>query len=222
MVKRIRYINIPCSIHRYAPWVIELSVAAAIGAPLSQEAPIGADFLDEVVTRIPHIDIPCSILRYAARDKELPVAAAIGAPLSTKKASLKVEKQIFCRPACSGRCRKMGFPGKSVRRKRHRQGFSWRGPGRVFLKPISLGITDSCVAVAEAHRYPAQAFMALLAHNTARDGGNKMGGNGHVLSDGKCPRIACILAVIIPMIEDISRIACGGKPHRVAGCEELR
>ena len=51
MITHISHIDISCGIHRYAARGKELSVAVALGAPLSQEAPISQEFLDARVPR---------------------------------------------------------------------------------------------------------------------------------------------------------------------------
>ena len=80
-VVTVRHIDISAAVYGYAFGVIELSVTAALAAPLRYEIPVTVELLDAMVVSVRHIDISAAVYGYAIGVIELSVTAALSAPL---------------------------------------------------------------------------------------------------------------------------------------------
>src|SRR5256884_8553686 len=79
LVVRIRDVDVPAPVGRYALGVMELAVARAVASPRGEEGAARVELLDAVVAVVCDVDVPAPVGRYAVGEIELPVARA-GAP----------------------------------------------------------------------------------------------------------------------------------------------
>src|SRR5205823_12094306 len=79
LVVRIRDVDVPAPVGRYALGEMELAVARAVASPRGEEGAARVELLDAVVAVVCDVDVPAPVGRYAVGDVELPVTRA-GAP----------------------------------------------------------------------------------------------------------------------------------------------
>src|SRR5438034_5462933 len=80
LVVRIRDVDVPAPVGRYALGVMELAVARAVASPRGEEGAARVELLDAVVAVVCDVDVPAPVGRYAVGEVELPVSRAAGSP----------------------------------------------------------------------------------------------------------------------------------------------
>jgi len=80
LVEGVGDVDVAGGVDRHPCREAELAVAAAVAAPLRQEAAGGGELLDPAVVAVSDVDVPGGVDRQPCRVAELAVAAAAAAP----------------------------------------------------------------------------------------------------------------------------------------------
>src|SRR5437773_11728789 len=79
LVVRIRDVDVPAPVGRYAVGEMELAVARAVASPGREEGAARVELLDAVVAVVCDVDVPAPVGRYAVGEVEVQLCRGDGA-----------------------------------------------------------------------------------------------------------------------------------------------